>query len=60
MGVSLQRLVSGVLDANMKEWSMKEVIVMVGMIRTLAGQLETDSAEVCVHVYVPVCMYVCA
>ncbi len=42
----MQRLVTGVLDANIKEWSLKEVVLMVNMISLLAGQLETDSVEV--------------
>ena len=43
---SLQRLISGVLDANLKEWSLKEVVVMVNMIGVLSRHLEEDSAEV--------------
>lgn len=34
------------LDANSKEWSLKEVVVMVNMIGVLAGQLKTDSVPV--------------
>lgn len=43
----LQRLISGVLDANVKDWSLKEVVLMVNTIAMLAGQLDADSAEVC-------------
>ena len=34
------------LDANSKEWSLKEVVVMVNMIGVLAGQLEAGSEQV--------------
>lgn len=41
-----QRLVSGVLDANSKEWSLREVVVMLSMIGVLARQLEAGSVQV--------------
>lgn len=34
------------LVANSKEWSLKEVVVMVNMIGVLAGQLEAGSVQV--------------
>ena len=46
MTYPLQRLVCGVLNTNMKEWSLKEVAVMVNMIATLAAQLEGGTDEV--------------
>ena len=42
----LQRLVSVVLDSSVKEWGMKEVIVMVNLIGLLAGQMQRHSSQV--------------
>jgi len=39
-------LISGVLDGNLKEWSVKDVVLMVNMIALLSGQLGAESAEV--------------
>ena len=41
-----QRLVVAVLDASIKEWSMKEVVLMLNILGLLADQLENDSKEV--------------
>ena len=42
----LQRLILGVLNVNLKDWSMREVVVMINMIGVLANQLDGDSTEV--------------
>lgn len=41
-----QRLVVAVLDACIKEWSMKEVVLMLNILGLLADQLEQDASEV--------------
>lgn len=37
---------TGVLNGTVREWSMKEVQVMVAIIGFLSGELEPDSREV--------------
>ncbi len=39
----LQRLVSAVLDSSVKDWSLKEVVNLIGL---LASQLQRRSSEV--------------
>ena len=36
----------GVVDGSMREWSMKDVVLMLGVVGLLADQLEQHSSEV--------------
>ena len=41
-----QRLVVAVLDTSIKEWSMKEVVLMLNIFGLFTDQLEQQSSEV--------------
>ncbi len=45
-----QRLISRMLDMNVKDWSMREVVLVANIIGALASQLSGDSEEVGVPV----------
>ena len=47
-----QRLVSSVLEENLKEWGLKEAMLMINLIGLLAAQLQRHSQEVSVSLSV--------
>ena len=44
----VQRLVSLVLNGTLKEWGLKEAVLMINLIGLLAAQLQRHSQEVSV------------
>lgn len=41
-----QRLVVAVVDCSLREWAMKDSVLMLNVIAALAEQLDQDSTEV--------------
>lgn len=48
----------GVVDGSMKEWSMKDVVLMLSIVGLLTDQLEQESHEVRVATVMCVCVCV--